>query len=59
MRPPRGLVGAAASGGRPHGEERQKASPSFPTTGGPYVVRTYGQFVVVKIDEQALRKGIK
>ena len=42
MRPPRGLGGSGASVGRSHGEERWKASPCFPTVGGPYVVRTYG-----------------
>ena len=43
MLPPRGLGVAGASGGRPHREERRKASLCFPTTGGPYVVCTYGQ----------------
>ena len=41
MRPLRGLGEAGANGGRSHGEECQKASPCFPTKGGPYVVHTH------------------
>ena len=40
--PSTGPQGASAVGGRSHGEERRKASPCFPTAGGPRSVhRSY------------------
>ena len=37
--PSTGLGGASVVGGRSHREERRKASPCFPTAGGPRSVR--------------------